>query len=186
MDDPVNHPAHYTQYPHEVIELTEQLNFCMGNAVKYILRAPFKGHEAEDLKKAKWYVERARQSECFEVFDDEEAAFCELVLSFGSDLLNALIAAAAGATALTGPLHPESYGAFIAKLDLAIAKAEVKAEREALEAEKAELEAEILKLKQELFPGRIQHFSRGISRSAFPAPEFGDRLDDIKFTCFVR
>lgn len=54
--DPVNHPAHYTQYPHEVIELTEQLGFCLGNAVKYILRADYKGHKSEDLKKAAWYL----------------------------------------------------------------------------------------------------------------------------------
>ena len=56
--DPVNHPKHYTQYEHEVIELTEQLGFCLGNAVKYILRAPYKGNELEDLKKAGWYLNR--------------------------------------------------------------------------------------------------------------------------------
>ena len=57
MDDPVNHPAHYTQYKHEVIELTSKLDFALGNAVKYILRAPFKGKRVEDLKKARWYVQ---------------------------------------------------------------------------------------------------------------------------------
>lgn len=56
--DPVNHPKHYVQYEHEVIELTEQLGFCLGNAVKYILRAPYKGNELEDLKKAEWYLNR--------------------------------------------------------------------------------------------------------------------------------
>lgn len=60
MDDPVNHPAHYTKYKHEVIELTEQLSFCLGNAVKYILRAPYKGSEIQDYEKALWYLRRLR------------------------------------------------------------------------------------------------------------------------------
>lgn len=55
-NDPVNHPSHYTKYAHEVIELTSKLNFTLGNAVKYILRAPFKGHYSEDMKKAVWYI----------------------------------------------------------------------------------------------------------------------------------
>lgn len=56
--DPVNHPAHYTAYPVEVIELTENLNFCMGNVVKYVCRADHKGAPLEDLKKAAWYLRR--------------------------------------------------------------------------------------------------------------------------------
>lgn len=55
-NDPVDHPSHYTQYAHEVIELTSKLNFTIGNAVKYILRAPFKGRYSEDMKKAVWYI----------------------------------------------------------------------------------------------------------------------------------
>ena len=40
MNDPVNHPRHYTSHPSgiEVIQITEHMNFCLGNAVKYILR----------------------------------------------------------------------------------------------------------------------------------------------------
>jgi len=59
--DPVSAPAHYTQYPGiEVIQLTEHLNFCRGNAVKYIARAGSKdgSKEVEDLRKAIWYIER--------------------------------------------------------------------------------------------------------------------------------
>lgn len=57
--DNVNHPKHYTSYPGiEVIQLTEHMNFCKGNAVKYIARAEFKGSELEDLKKAQWYINR--------------------------------------------------------------------------------------------------------------------------------
>jgi hypothetical protein len=62
-NDPVNHPKHYTSYKGiEVIQLTEQLNFCRGNVVKYVARAGLKGSslesELQDLEKAKWYLER--------------------------------------------------------------------------------------------------------------------------------
>lgn len=58
--DNVNHPAHYTAHPSgvECIEITEHMNFCLGNAVKYIWRASLKGKELEDLKKARWYIDR--------------------------------------------------------------------------------------------------------------------------------
>ena len=60
MDDPVNHPRHYTGHPSgiECIEITEHLNFCVGNAVKYLWRAGLKGDDIEDLRKAAWYVQR--------------------------------------------------------------------------------------------------------------------------------
>lgn len=59
--DPVRRPAHYTAYQGlEIIDLTEQMNFNRGNAVKYITRAGIKSAltELEDLEKAKWYIER--------------------------------------------------------------------------------------------------------------------------------
>lgn len=60
MSDSVNRPSHYTAYPVEVIELTEHMNFCRGNAVKYLARAGLKdpSKELEDLEKASWYVSR--------------------------------------------------------------------------------------------------------------------------------
>ena len=60
MNDNVNHPKHYTQHPSgvECIEITEHMNFCLGNAVKYIWRASLKGKEVEDLRKARWYIDR--------------------------------------------------------------------------------------------------------------------------------
>lgn len=53
-------PKHYTQHPSgiECIQITEHLNFCLGNAIKYIWRAGLKGDAIEDLQKAKWYIER--------------------------------------------------------------------------------------------------------------------------------
>ena len=61
-NDPVNHPSHYTSGRFETIEVIEDwgLDFCLGNAVKYISRAGKKNpdKEIEDLKKAVWYIER--------------------------------------------------------------------------------------------------------------------------------
>lgn len=60
-EDVVNHPSHYTAYHGiEVIQLTEQMNFNRGNAVKYIARAGLKNPEktVEDLEKAVWYINR--------------------------------------------------------------------------------------------------------------------------------
>lgn len=56
----VNHPAHYTNHPSgvECIQVTEHMGFCLGNAVKYIWRADDKGKAIEDLKKARWYIDR--------------------------------------------------------------------------------------------------------------------------------
>jgi hypothetical protein len=58
--DLVNHPPHYTAHPSgvECIQITETMNFCLGNAVKYIWRADLKDDAIEDLKKAVWYVNR--------------------------------------------------------------------------------------------------------------------------------
>ncbi len=56
--DEVNKPYHYNQFPVEVIELTEHLNFCRGNVVKYVCRAHLKGNELKDLEKARYYLNR--------------------------------------------------------------------------------------------------------------------------------
>ena len=60
IHDDVNHPKHYTAHPSgvECIQITEHLNFCVGNAVKYLWRAGLKGDGIEDLRKARWYVDR--------------------------------------------------------------------------------------------------------------------------------
>lgn len=65
----VNHPEHYggKDNPYEAIKVIEawSLGFCLGNAVKYICRAgkkdPSIGKELEDLKKARWYLDREIQ-----------------------------------------------------------------------------------------------------------------------------
>lgn len=59
-NDNVNHPKHYTSHPSgiEVIEITEHMNFCLGNVIKYVLRADLKHDAIEDLEKARWYLDR--------------------------------------------------------------------------------------------------------------------------------
>jgi hypothetical protein len=62
VSDPVKHPNHYTGHASgiECIEVTRHMNFCRGNAIKYIWRAGEKGgtdKEVEDLRKAIKYLE---------------------------------------------------------------------------------------------------------------------------------
>ena len=66
--DNVNHPTHYTWLKDlcgiEVIDITRHMNFCCGNALKYIIRAGHKKDasltdtekQIEDLNKAIWYL----------------------------------------------------------------------------------------------------------------------------------
>jgi len=53
MEDKVNHPPHYTKHPSgiECIVITEHMNFCLGNVIKYIWRSADKDNKLEDLKK---------------------------------------------------------------------------------------------------------------------------------------
>ena len=67
-EDKVNHPSHYSYLKKlvgiEVIDITRHMDFDLGNAIKYILRAGHKTEEGyddkaktiEDLKKAVWYI----------------------------------------------------------------------------------------------------------------------------------
>ena len=56
--DPVNMPAHYTKLPVECIDVTEHFSFCLGNVIKYVWRADYKGKDIEDLEKAAFYLRR--------------------------------------------------------------------------------------------------------------------------------
>jgi len=61
MADEIN-PRHYKRNPSniECIEVAQHFNFNRGNAIKYVWRAGMKDpdNEAQDLKKAKWYLEQ--------------------------------------------------------------------------------------------------------------------------------
>jgi hypothetical protein len=64
----VEHPAHYTAYPVEVIDIIKLAleeaygpdgfkAYCLGNEIKYRMRAGLKGDTLEDIKKAMKYKE---------------------------------------------------------------------------------------------------------------------------------
>jgi len=59
IEDPVNSPKHYTQGNMEVITAIEGmgLDYHQGNVVKYVSRYRYK-NGIEDLRKAKWYIDR--------------------------------------------------------------------------------------------------------------------------------
>lgn len=59
-DDAVEHPNHYNVGRIEAIDIIEDwnLNFNLGNVIKYTLRAPYKGETLQDLMKAQWYLSR--------------------------------------------------------------------------------------------------------------------------------
>jgi hypothetical protein len=64
MTDPVNNPSHYNQGGIETIEAIRSAlgrdgfcDYCCGNAMKYVWRWRHKGG-IEDLKKARWYLDR--------------------------------------------------------------------------------------------------------------------------------
>jgi hypothetical protein len=59
-NDPVSHPAHYTRGKIEVLDFIEDQGFSYhaGNVVKYLCRAPYKGNEVQDLRKALTYLQR--------------------------------------------------------------------------------------------------------------------------------
>jgi hypothetical protein len=58
--DIVNHPAHYKTGGIETIDFIEakNLNYHLGNVIKYLTRADHKGDRLENLKKAQWYLNR--------------------------------------------------------------------------------------------------------------------------------
>ena len=60
MSDPVNHPDHYKDGGIETIDYIEakELNYHLGNVVKYVSRAGKKGSKLQDLQKAQWYLTR--------------------------------------------------------------------------------------------------------------------------------
>ena len=65
-NEAVDHPSHYNYGKIETIDYIEDvigseglIDFCIGNALKYISRCRHKGKFREDLKKAIWYLQKA-------------------------------------------------------------------------------------------------------------------------------
>lgn len=89
MNDPVNHPKHYTSsnakcskcgQPIECIDVTQHMNFNIGNAIKYIWRMELKNNSIEDLKKASWYINKEierRKAEHVYVGHVEDCSDCD-------------------------------------------------------------------------------------------------------------
>jgi len=59
----IDHPQHYQSNGIEVIDIIDSfnLNFNLGNSIKYILRADKKGNKKQDLQKALWYINHELQ-----------------------------------------------------------------------------------------------------------------------------
>ena len=60
-EDLINQPKHYTSHPSgiECLTITEHMNFCLGNAIKYIWRSSLKHDDPiSDLEKAVFYLNR--------------------------------------------------------------------------------------------------------------------------------
>lgn len=68
--------SHYKSHPSgiEAIEITQYESFLRGNIIKYIMRAPYKGTELEDLEKAaeylQWEIERVKEDQFWAKFDE--------------------------------------------------------------------------------------------------------------------
>lgn len=68
MRDRINHPDHYTHGGLECIQAIEAalgpqgaMDYCRGNAMKYLWRCMYKKNTLKDLQKAEWYIQRAQQ-----------------------------------------------------------------------------------------------------------------------------
>lgn len=90
MSDLVEHPNHYTQAAGRIepIDFCRLFPFCFGNFCKYVLRAPYKGHEAEDLLKAARYLDWARED--LPRFEGRMKSLGHLAQCFNNQWLNAV------------------------------------------------------------------------------------------------
>lgn len=80
--DPVNNPSHYIKAAVMVqpIELTARLNACLGQAVNYIVRAPYKNNEVEDLEKAIFYLKKFNEVVVSDDYDGRDIGETALAL----------------------------------------------------------------------------------------------------------
>ena len=90
MQEQINHPQHYEacRFTCEPADLTVRLPHPIGSAIEYILRAPYKGSEATDLRKAAWWLQKALDTE--DIWDND----CISLIDYGFGDEDRLIAAA--------------------------------------------------------------------------------------------
>lgn len=83
MTDNVNSPDHYARYRFECEpkDLTKFLPHPLASAIEYIIRAPYKGSELEDLRKAVWWLKEFLETDSFWVtaYNDKSLYFCNLL-----------------------------------------------------------------------------------------------------------
>ena len=112
MTDNVNHPRHYARYRFECEpkDLTKFLPHPLASAIEYIIRAPFKGSELEDLQKARfWLLEFVNTIEFWVVpfGSSDDNPFCRLLPDPVDDLM-----ASASAFALISRCNILRFGLF--------------------------------------------------------------------------
>ena len=90
--DAVNHPQHYTSHPSgiECIQITEHMDFNLGNALKYIWRCDLKKDAVEDLQKAIWYIEREIALRAVQTLDDFELSAPLVISNSDQSVLNGM------------------------------------------------------------------------------------------------
>ena len=71
MEDIINKPNHYTTGTIECLDFIEawEMDFKKGNVIKYVTRADFKGTKVQDLKKARFYLDRMIEEAEGELYD---------------------------------------------------------------------------------------------------------------------
>nr|DAE90751.1 MAG TPA: nucelotide kinase [Caudoviricetes sp.] len=112
MTDAVNRPDHYARYRFECEpkDLTKFLPHPLASAIEYIIRAPFKGSELEDLQKARfWLLEFVNTTEFWVVpfGSSDDNPFCRLLPDPVDDLM-----ASASAFALISRCNILRFGLF--------------------------------------------------------------------------
>ena len=83
----VNHPAHYNQYPIEIIDMMivvfgkeATFHFCLLNAFKYRMRAGNKQNLQEDLDKEAWYLDKAKELDKNGVYTEKYREFYKTLI----------------------------------------------------------------------------------------------------------
>lgn len=97
MTDMVNEPPHYkdSAVKIEPIEVLKYMDFCLGNAFKYVIRAGKKGDFLEDLKKAQWYFNMASSTSRLSLNKEDENTFNVLMAFFMRHTENPILKSAA-------------------------------------------------------------------------------------------
>jgi hypothetical protein len=84
----INHPKHYNSKKVECIEISEQMNFCLGNAFKYLYRYEDKGKPIEDLEKAIWYLKRGLEDNCNKNYYNNLSKINKIIEDVKSDFIS--------------------------------------------------------------------------------------------------